>query len=192
VLGLGAGALAWRAAPLPAAITALAIGSALTVGLAAWQRRWTVGAAHLAAALLVLGLARTTDQALDYYRLWAGSARRLGDTDGMVRAYRGVLRLDPLHGPANYYLGRHALGRDDLDAAYAHFRAAQLGQPDVARGWLGEAEVLLARGDRDGALVAIKAALRAQPNDRDAAAMLARVRRGEAPAPRRPDGADEP
>jgi tetratricopeptide (TPR) repeat protein len=170
---LGGLAAAAARVPVPAALIAASLAIA---GLAlALERRWTVGAAHLTAWLLVLLLGRVTDQAIEYHRYWASAARRFGEPAEMRRAYRQLLRLDPEHGPANYYLGAAALEASDLERALAHFRRAQAAQPHAARGWIGEARVWMARGDGPRARAALQEALRVEPRNPEARALRRRL-----------------
>lgn len=174
---LVAGAALLVLARVPVSVGVVVAISAIGVVAFAQVRRWTVGAAHLAACALVLALGLVTDQAVDYYKFWAGSSRRLGKTDEMRRAYRELVAIEPAHGPANYYLGVAALEAQDLDGALRHFRTAQAAQPDAARGWVGEARVWLARGDAPAARAALQGALRAEPSDQEAQQLLRQISR---------------
>ena len=175
-LAAGAGLLLVQPVPVPwyvaVAIAALAV--------AAWWRRRepAVAAAHLAACALIAALGVTTDQATDYYRFWAGTARRLGDPAEMEHAYRRLLAIEPDHGPANYHLGRRALERGDAAAALASFERARRAQPDSARAYVGLARAHLALGDRDRARAALEDALQIAPGDAAARALMAQLVRG--------------
>lgn len=177
-LGLGAVALAfaivativaWTVIPLPVSGWVVAGTIAVAIGAFALRRRPAVGVAHVVAWAMIATLARTTDQALDYHKYWGGSARRLGQTAEMRRAYLGLLAIEPDHGPANYYLGQLALADQHPDEALARFRRAQRGQPDAARGWVGEAQAQLALGHRDLAKAALDHAVQLEPGNEEAA-----------------------
>jgi tetratricopeptide (TPR) repeat protein len=171
-LALVAGAIAWLASPLPVPIAVIVVTALVAIGAFAVDRTAMTGAAHLFACLLALGLGHATDQAVDYYRYWAGSARRLGKTDEMLGAYRQLLEIAPGHGSANYYLGHGALDAGDLDRALVHFRRAQAAEPGKARARVGEARVLLRQGDVPGARAVLERALRDAPADLEATQLL--------------------
>jgi hypothetical protein len=179
-VALVAGVVAWLASPLPVGAAVVVVTAAIAGAAFAVQRTATVGAAHLAACLLALVLAHATDQAVDYYRFWAGSARRLGNTEEMQRAYRALLEIAPGHGSANYYLGHGALEARELDRALDHFRRAQAAEPGKARAFVGEARVQLALGDAAAARAALDQALRNSPGDPEATQLLQSL---DAPAP---------
>jgi hypothetical protein len=170
VIGAGALSLALMVAPalwlisyVPFSAVVLVATGLVAIAAFMLRRDWTVGAAHLGAFALVLGLGRGTDQVFDYYRLWAGTTSRLGDTHAARRLYEKVVEIDPGYGKGHYQLGLLDLGDLAHDDALRRFRRAQALDPDQARGFLGEARVHAARGDRDAARAACRQALTAQP-----------------------------
>lgn len=176
IAGLGvalvAGALLWLLSPLPVGATVIGVTSAIAIGAFVAAPTAVVGAAHVTACVLGLLLAHVTDQAVDYYRYWAGSARRLGKTEEMRSAYRSLLEIAPGHGSANYYLGHGALEAGDLDRALEHFRRTQVAEPDSPRAVIGEARVRIAQGDVPAARAALDLALRITPGDPEATQLL--------------------
>lgn len=167
-VALVAGTVAWLASPLPIGAAVVVVTGAIAAAAFAVQRTAIVGAAHLAACLLALLLARATDQAVDYYRYWAGSARRLGNQAEMLAVYRELLEIAPGHGSANYYLGHGTLEAGELDRALEHFRRAQAAEPGKSRAFVGEARVHIAKGDVAAARAALEQALRNTPGDAEA------------------------
>lgn len=175
---------------LPVAIGALALALAAVIALTAavavaalaLDRRWAVGVAHVVGCAAILTLGHVTDQAVDHYRLWAGSANRLGKPAEVRQAAEALIALDSVSGPGRYYLGALAYDAGDLDAALSHFRLGQRGDPRSPRLHVGEARVLLARGDRAGARAAAERALALDPKHREARSILVQTR-GETPAP---------
>ncbi len=153
-VGVAAGIAGWWLIPLPIGWWVILLITAIAIGEYARRARWQVGAAHLFAWLWITTLALTTDEALDYHKFWAGSSRRLGQTEEMRRAYQGLLHIDPDHGPANYYLGTLALADGHPDVALRHFKRAQRSQPKAARGWTGEAQAQRALGNVEAAVAA--------------------------------------
>ena len=172
IIGLGVslvlGAILWTINPVPVSGVVIALTSAIAIAAYVKERTVVAGGAHLAACLLAFGLGHGTDQAVDYYRYWAGSARRLGDTAEMLRAYRALLEIEPGHNSANYYVAQDELATGDLDRALVHFRRTREAEPDSPRALLGEAKVWIARGDREAAREALDAALAIDPGNAEA------------------------
>ncbi len=125
----------------------------------------------LAAAVPIVVNART-DVASDYYRYWAGSARRLGDDADARRAYLGLLEVEPGSEYAHYYLGKLDSDAGRLDAAIDHYRRAQRGDPTRARAFFAEADVRLRQNDRELARAALEAGLRIEPANAQAQGQL--------------------
>lgn len=181
-LGLAAGAGLLVAAPLGGGAAVLGLTAAVAVAALALDRRWAVGVAHVVGCAAILTLGHVTDQAVDHYRLWAGSANRLGKPAEVRQAAEALIALDSVSGPGRYYLGALAYDAGDLDAALSHFRLGQRGDPRSPRLHVGEARVLLAQGDRAGARAAAERALALDPKHREARSILVQTR-GETPAP---------
>ena len=162
------GGLWWGLATVPVGAAVIAVTGAVSIAAFALERRLAVAAAHLTACALGLTLSLATDQAVDYYRYWAGSARRLGNDAEMLAVYRELLEIAPGHGSANYYLGHGTLEAGELDRALEHFRRTQAAEPGKSRAFVGEARVHLAKGDVAAARVALEQALRNVPGDPEA------------------------
>jgi tetratricopeptide (TPR) repeat protein len=183
-IGLGIALL--LLAPLGGGAWVIVLTAAVALGAFALARTWTVAAAHVAACALVLLLGHTTEQAVDYYRLWAGSANRLGNMAEVREASAALVALDPDNGSGNYYLGNLAYSDGKLDQALAHFLAGQRGNPKSPRLYVGEAKVLLANGDKIGAEVAIERALALDPQHREALSVQAQIAGATPAAPPQP------
>jgi hypothetical protein len=147
--------------PLGAAITLVAV---LLAAGAAISRDTRVGWAFAVAALVPIVVHAETDVADDYYRYWAGSARRLGNDQEARRAYAGLLEVDPSSEYAHYYLGKQDADAGNLDAALAHFEAAERSMPTRGRSFFAEAEVHLRRNDPARARTALAAGLAVEDN----------------------------
>ena len=127
--------------------------------------------AVLTGALLLTVVDRSTTVAIDYYRFWGGSQRRVGDRDQAEEAYRGMLAIDPYSEIAHFYLGRILIqtGRDA--EGLAHLHEAQL-EPHRARAYVEEARYLLGQGKKPEAIAKARDAVFADPSDAEARAVL--------------------
>lgn len=156
-------------------LTALSLGGTTATLLyhRARKRPFTAGLpiAVLAGALLLLTVDRTTTVAIDYYRFWGGSQRRVGDRAQAEAAYRGMLAIDPYSEIAHFYLGRILIqtGRDT--EGLEHLHEAQL-EPHRARAYVEEARYLLGQGKKPEAIAKAKDAVFADPSDAEARAVL--------------------
>jgi hypothetical protein len=128
------------------------------------NRGFRTGWAFAVAAIAPLAVHTQTETADDYYRYWAGSSRRLGDEQDARRAYTGLLEVDPSSEYAHYYLGKQDADAGKLDAALAHFDAAQRSMPARGRAYFGEAEVHLRKNDPESAKAALVAGLAVEDN----------------------------
>lgn len=149
-----------------ALVLAVVAGRALVAGDAGRAGRALTALA--VAAALSTALAFTTDTVRDHYRYWAGAARRLGDDRAARAAYDGLLRVDPSSEYAHFYLGGLDAAAGELARAKAHYRAAQAAAPLRARSFVAMARLLVAEGDRAGALAQVRDALAADPADPEA------------------------
>jgi len=157
----------------PVAMLLVAVPIILTVR---WQlvsvRRFTTRAA-LAAALAMVVLVvvdRAGAVAVDYYRYWGGTARRLGEPAEAEVAYRGLIDIEPRLELAHYQLGRLLIRRGALEDGLSHLRLAEQLEPLRARALDEQARALDAAGRHDEAKLA---AQRAKAR-RDAAAAAGR------------------
>jgi hypothetical protein len=128
--------------------------------------------AFAVAALVPTVVHLKTDVADDYYRYWAGSARRLGDDKDARKAYAGLLDVDPSSEYAHYYLGKLDADAGRFDAALAHFAAGQRSAPKRGRSFYAEADVHLRQNDPEKAKAALTAGLAVDP-DPQAQSLLA-------------------
>lgn len=112
----------------------------------------------------------------------------LGELDGAARAFERHLELRPEEGDAHFGLGLVSLERGDDAAALVHFgRAVDLGEraalehperrADVAKAHARIADVLLSRGDVEGARDRLQLALNLWPQQATVAYKLAEVLR---------------
>ncbi|HUQ06676.1 MAG TPA: HTTM domain-containing protein [Kofleriaceae bacterium] len=154
--------------PLGAALVVtyavMAVAAAISHFTGEHARSPRVGWALAVAALVPLAVHAKTDTADDYYRYWAGSARRLGDDKDARRAYAGLLEVDASSEYAHYYLGKQDAAAGNLDAALAHYQAAQRSAPERGRSFYGEAEIHLRRNKPDAAKAALAAGLAVDPD----------------------------
>ena len=149
---------------------ALALGL-VPLGLVAYRRLRgkpggaAIGAAHLIALLLWVTVDRTTSVAVDYFRFWGGSARRLGETDAAEHAYRQMAALAPDEGSGHYQLGRLLLKRGEEQEGLAELRRAQEIETARARSYVAEAQYLAGKGRSAEALAKAEEATYAEPNN---------------------------
>ncbi len=209
-VALGGGLLLTRASRLPYVGTTALVLTLVPVGLLAARRLGgrhviaTVALAHLLAIGVWVLVDRGTDTAVDYYRFWGGSSRRLGDPATAEGAYRAVTELAPTEPAGHYQLGRLLLARGEEAPGLAALHAAQRLEPARARAWVAEATYLQGQGRTADAITAARAAVTAEPTHAEARALLVRLTgtapvRGPRPAadassdsPDGPDGPDGP
>lgn len=169
----------------PICLVLVAVPMILTVR---WQlvsaRRFTTRAA-LAAALamaVMVVVDRAGAVALDYYRYWGGTARRLGEPAEAEVAYRGLIDVQPRLELAHYQLGRLLIRRGALEDGLSHLRLAEQLEPLRTRALDEQSRALDAAGRHDEAKLA---AQRAKAR-RDAATAAGRPAEsdGKAPGPR--------
>ncbi len=172
-VGLAAGIAVVLACRFPDSL-GVAIAISVAVAAAAIVRRMRGAAlawlmtAHVLAFGLWTFVDRTSSLTEDYYRLWGGNARRLGDRDGARVAYGHLVELAPDDANAHYHLATLLLANDSADDGLAELHEAERLDPEHARALVAEGRWLLAHGRRDEALVKARAAIQAEPADRDA------------------------
>ncbi len=156
-------------------LTAISLGIAIVALLyhQAKKRPFTAGLpiATLAGALLLLAVDRTTTVAIDYYRFWGGSQRRVGDRAQAEAAYRGMLEIDRYSEIAHFYLGRILIQTGREVEGLEHLHEAQL-EPRRARAYVEEARYLLGQGKKAEAIAKAKDGVFADPSDAEARAVL--------------------
>jgi tetratricopeptide (TPR) repeat protein len=91
------------------------------------------------------------------------------------RVYYDALQHDPDNADASRGMGRALLRRQELDEALAWVRRAVQQEPNRPENHTALADVAEARGDRDGAIAALSAALELYPRDRRLQARLRRL-----------------
>lgn len=190
-----------RLASIPATVTAIAVGcsvvlilpysimwlfvlciAALAAAAALAPRRerrtvrgaHSVGVAHLAVCLIIVALHWTTDQSFNYYKYWAGSARRLGPPEQARDAYEKLTDLHPEYGPGHYHLGTIYLKNKEPTRALESYGRAIERAPDDYRPHVGQAIVYMRAGDGARAYEAATRALELNPNDAQAKGIQAR------------------
>lgn len=168
----------------------------LLAAISRWHHGWVVGVAlvatgfvviivlrkrvaiaHLAVAqLLGFGMWTAVDRASktpsDYYRLWGGSAKRLGDPKTSEYAYRRMTEIAPGEGGGHYQLGKLLLERGADDEGIASLHRAQREEPLRARAYIAEARWLASKGRVDEAIQKAREATIVEPNDQEANSLL--------------------
>jgi hypothetical protein len=147
---------------------------AFVVAIAMHKR---VSIAQLAIAqLLAFGVwtavDRSTKTASDYYRLWGGSAKRLGDAKTSEYAYRRMTEVAPGEGGGHYQLGKLLLERGASDEGIEELHEAQRNEPLRARSYIAEARWLASKGRTDEAIQKAREATIVEPNDQEASSLL--------------------
>ena len=154
-----------------------------------------LGAAHLAAVTLWLAADRTSSVAVDYYRYWGGSQRRLGNPATAEYAYRRLVDIAPDLEAGHYYLGKLLTSDGRGKEGVAHLREAQRLAPRRARAWVQEARWLASQGKHAEALAKARKAVSAEPSRREARALLKTLtanRRAPATTPEDDDDPEPP
>jgi tetratricopeptide (TPR) repeat protein len=176
----------------PHALLAAAIGASLVTvanlvdGRQRYQATVITLLAPALAAVLWLGVDRTTTTMYDYYRFWAGSESRIGDPARAKALYREVTERFPNEENGYYQLAKLEIASgstDDKQQAVAHLQRAQQLAPHLARAFIAEAKLLLSQGDRAAALTKAQAGAAAEPTSVDA---LTLVKQLQAMAPGTP------
>lgn len=134
--------------------------------------------AVLAAILLWTVVDRSTTVAIDYYRFWGGSQRRVGDRDQAEAAYRGMLQIENSE-IAHFYLGRILIQTGRELEGLEHLHEAQAVEPRRARALVEEARWLLGQGKKSEAVAKAKEAVFADPSDPEARSVLESMQSGK-------------
>lgn len=153
----------------------LALVGVLAVASVVLRKRVSIAAlavGHLAAFVMWTAVDRGTKTASDYFRLWGGSAKRLGDPKTSEYAYRRMTEIAPDEGGGHYQLGRLLLDRKADDEAIAELRKAQDLEPLRARAYVAEARWLASQGRVAEAIAKAREATIVEPSDADAANLL--------------------
>jgi hypothetical protein len=153
-------------------VTIVLAVAALAITATPLAHRDRAGAALLAAMLLWTGVDRLTSVSIDYYRLWGGSARRLGHLDDAEQAYRTWVALEPNRGEPRWKLGRVLLEHDNPTDGLVELHIARDLDPHLARAWLDEARWLDGKGRHREALEVARAGLAAEPGSSEARALV--------------------
>ena len=168
-------------------LVATIAGTAISIVRAPQARRITaIGLAHLAAFTLWIATDRASTVAVDYYRFWGGTSRRLGDIAAAERAYRELEAVAPDEPTGHFQLGRLLLGQEKSDEALEELHEAERLSPRDARPYTLEARWLAAHGKPADARVKAKDATYADPNDKGARDLLDSLLRGATPPPQEP------
>ncbi|HEY5925529.1 MAG TPA: HTTM domain-containing protein [Kofleriaceae bacterium] len=149
--------------------------AAVVVATALLRRRVSVARlaiAHVLAFGVWTAVDRTTKTASDYYRLWGGSAKRLGDPKTSEAAYRRMTEIAPDEEGGHYQLGKLLLERGADDEGIAELHKAQDVGPLKARAYLAEARWLATKGRTEEAIAKAREATIVEPNDQEASALL--------------------
>jgi hypothetical protein len=164
------------------ALVAMIAGSGYAIVRAPQARRLTaIGISHLAAMTLWFATDRASTVAIDYYRFWGGTSRRLGDLATAERAYRELIDAAPDEPAGHFQLGRMLLAQQKTDEALAQLHEAQRLSPSDARPFVVEARWLGAHGRTADAVAKAREATFADPNDKDARDLLDSLSRGGPP-----------
>lgn len=132
----------------------------------------SLAVAHVLALGVWTGVDRTTKTASDYFRLWGGSARRLGDPETSEYAYRRMIEIAPNEGGGHFQLGRLLLDRGADEEGIAALQRAQDLEPLRARAYVAEARWLASKGRIDEAIEKAREATIVDPKDQEARTLL--------------------
>ena len=162
-------------------------GHAIRAAIGGSRPRVIVGLAHAIAIVLWLAVDRTSTVAVDYYRDWGGSQRRLQNFEQAEQAYRSMVDVAPHDPVGHYHLGR-ILVRDPkqasrVDEGLAELRRAQVLEPARARAFVEEARVLAGQGKFAEATVKAKAGAMAEPSNPEARLLVDSLSKSAVPAP---------
>lgn len=155
----------------------------------------SIALAHVLAIGVWVLVDRGSDTAVDYYRFWGGSSRRLGDPTTAERAYRELTRIAPREPAGHYQLGRLLLAGGEEGPGLAALHEAQRLEPARARAWVAEAMFLDGQGRTAEAVVKARAAVAAEPGHTEARNLLDRLTgtpRASHPAPPPSEDPDAP
>lgn len=94
--------------------------------------------------------------------------KQSGDTAGAIASYHTALELDPNYAPSHFSLGNALRESGKIEEAEASYRRAIALQPDFTGAYVNLSGMLAAQENHLGALEAGFAALKLDPNQRDA------------------------
>ncbi|WP_315927841.1 YaiO family outer membrane beta-barrel protein [Mesorhizobium sp. SP-1A] len=145
-------------------------------------------AAALASMLLAVTLTAASAQTVDELYSSGVKARQAQKLDEAADLLTRALALKPDNADALVQLGFAELGRGNLAPARAAFSKALSLAPDYWDARFGLAEIEFRSGNPDKALALAEPVVRAQPGNKDAAALLANIRKAQqAQSDKRPD-----
>jgi hypothetical protein len=147
------------------------------------RRLTAIGLAHLTAFTVWLATDRASTVAIDYYRFWGGTSRRLGDSAASERAYRELIAVAPDEPAGHFQLGRMLLTQGKSQEALDELHEAQRLSPGDARPFTVEARWLASHGRLPEALTKARDATYADPHDKSARDLLDTLSRGGGPPP---------
>ncbi|CAN5771490.1 hypothetical protein BH11MYX3_BH11MYX3_01180 [soil metagenome] len=153
------------------------------------------GIAHALAIALWLVVDRSSTVAVDYYRFWGGTSRRLGDLESSERAYRQLVEIAPTDSNGHYQLGRVLLTRGDETRGLAELRLAQAEETARARSYIAEARYLAGKGRMPEAIEKAREATYAEPASQEAIDLLDSLtgaKKAAAPGAAHDDDDDQP
>jgi hypothetical protein len=105
----------------------------------------------------------------------ANSHRAMGNVPAAEQWYRKAVDVNPALVESQIMLGVLARDRGDQATAGRHFREAARHNPEYSVPWMLLGEQQAAVGDTAGATTSLRLALKAAPNNREAASLLARL-----------------
>jgi hypothetical protein len=164
------------------AIAVFVLPYILAVALGRQALLGRIGLALGVAFALFFAVDRSTTVAADYYKFWAGSARRLGDLETAEIAYRGLVRVAPDQASGHYYLGKLLLAHDDELDGMAELHAAEELEPTHARALVEEARYLQLHGRSDAALEVARKGLALEPDNLELKTLIATITGVAAPS----------
>ncbi len=141
------------------------------------------GVAHVLAIVVWLIVDRASTVAVDYYRFWGGTSRRLGDLESSERAYRKLVEIAPHESNGHYQLGRVLLTRGEETEGLAELRLAQAEETARARAYLVEAQYLAGKGRMPEAIEKAREATYAEPASKEAIDLLDSLTGGKKASP---------
>jgi hypothetical protein len=152
-------------------VIALIVGTVFAVVRKRTHVAW-LAVAHLLAFVLWTAVDRSTSIASDYFRLWGGSAKRLGDAKTAEAAYRRMTEIAPSDPQGFYQLGKLLLQRNAGDEGLAALRRAEDLEPLRARAYVAEARWLASHGQLQEAIAKAREATIVEPKDPEAKSLL--------------------
>lgn len=140
------------------------------------------GIAHVIAIVVWLVVDRASTVAVDYYRFWGGTSRRLGDLESSEHAYRKLVEIAPGESNGHFQLGRVLLKKGAEADGLAELRLAQAEETARARAYIAEAQYLAGKGRSAEAIEKAREATYAEPGSKDANDLLSSLTGTKKPA----------